>query len=248
MAMCKLCRLDKPLCQSHIYPEFLYATLYNDDGRMMGITGVGRRGWTLVQKGLRDELLCRECEALLNERYEIPFQQQWTNRYPLPERANEGEMFYAQFAYATFKLFHLSILFRAAVSSHPMFGVVTLGKHEDIIRRMILGGDAGRVDRYPIFATALINGRAEIERRLIAAPTLTRVGGHRIYGFTFDGVLWWYSVSSHRNLEFERGGLQGNGAMAFYVSPWHEHAVTQAAAKALRNPRQRLRPAQRNGT
>lgn len=116
---CKLCGTDKPLCQSHIIPEFVYGPLYNDDNRMMGITGVGGKGWKRVQKGLRDTLLCRDCEALLNERYEIPFQVHWTRQYPLPAQAQEGDVVQAQFDYTTFKLFHLSILFRAAVSTDP---------------------------------------------------------------------------------------------------------------------------------
>jgi hypothetical protein len=244
MAICKLCLLDKSLCQSHIIPEFLYAPLYNDDGRMMGITGVGGKGWKPVQKGLRDDLLCRECEALLNERYEIPFQQQWSNRYPLPQRADEGDVFHAQFDYATFKLFHLSILFRAAVSSNPTFRQVSLGKHEDILRQMILAGNAGRVDRYPIFATALVNDRQEIERRIICPPTLTQIGGHHVYGFVFDGVRWMYSVSSSHHLDFIEAGLQGNGGMAFYVTPWHQHIALHAAAAALRKPQIRWRPPQ----
>ena len=85
MTRCHLCLCEDLLCQSHIIPEFLYAPLYNDEGSMMGITGFGTKGWKPVEKGLRDALLCRNCEALLNERYEVPFQQHWTQRYPLPE-------------------------------------------------------------------------------------------------------------------------------------------------------------------
>jgi len=243
MARCQLCQRDQPLCQSHIIPEFVYAPLYNDDGRMMGITGFGGKGWKLIQKGLRDELLCRDCEALVNERYEIPFQKQWTQHYPLPNRANEGDVVQAQFDYTSFKLFHLSILFRAAVSTNAMFGIVELGKHQEILRRMLLAGDPGREDRYPIFATALINGRSEIERRVVTAPTLTRVNGHHVYGFVFDGVLWWYSVSSTVNRDFVEAGLQRDGRMVFYVTPWAQHAVFQQAADAIRHPRPMLRPA-----
>lgn len=240
MAHCRLCLIDKPLAQSHIIPEFLYASLYNDDGRMMGITGQGEKGWKLIQKGLRENLLCRDCEALLNERYEIPFQQQWTHRYPLPVHANVGDVIEAQFDYGTFKLFHLSILFRASVATLATFGVVRLGKHEDILRRMILANDPGRPDQYPMIATAVINARNEIVRGVIAAPTLTRVEGHHVYGFGFDGVVWGYSVSSAINRTFVEVGLQPDGRMAFLVTPWHEYPMFQQAANALRNPQRRM--------
>ena len=41
----------------------------------------------------------------------------------------------ATFSYVSFKLFHLSILFRASVSSNPMFQAIRLGMHEDRIRK-----------------------------------------------------------------------------------------------------------------
>lgn len=245
MAHCRLCQCDRPLCQSHILPEFLYTPLYNDEGRMMGITGLGGKGWKHVQKGLREEQLCRDCEALLNERYEIPFQQQWTQNYPLPDHANEGDVVHANVDYTSFKLFHLSILFRAAVSTNATFSVVDLGKHQEILRKMILAGDPGRHDQYPLFATAVINGRGEVDRRMISAPTLAQIQGHHVYGFVLDGVLWWYSVSSSFHRDFVDTGLQPDGRMAFYVTPWHQHAVFQKAAEVIRNPRPIPRPAAR---
>lgn len=236
MTQCRLCLSDKPLAQSHIIPEFLYASLYNDDGRMMGITGHGNKGWKLVQKGLREEIFCRDCEALLNERYEIPFQQQWTHRYPFPAHANEGDLFQVQFEYVSFKLFHLSLLFRAGVATLATFGAVSLGRHEEIIRRMILNNDPGRPDQYPMIATPVINARNEIVRDVIAAPTLARVEGHHVYGFVFDGVVWGYSVSSAFHRIFMEVGLQTDGRMMFYVTRWHAYPVFQQAANAIQNP------------
>jgi hypothetical protein len=243
MARCELCHRNQTLCQSHIIPEFLYTSLYNDDSRMMGVTGLGGKGWKLVQRGIYEDLLCRDCESLLNERYEIPFQRQWTRRYPLPDKAIEGDVVQAKFDYASFKLFHLSILFRAAVSTNAMFGAVKLGRHLQILRHMVLESDQGRPDQYPIFATALINVRNEIERRVVMAPTMTRINGHHIYGFVFDGVLWWYSVSSTVNRDFIDIGLQSDGSMCFYVTPWQQHVVFQRAANAIRQPRPMPRPA-----
>ena len=62
-------------------------------------------------------------------------------------------------------------------------GIVEFGEHREILRRMLLVGDPGRQYHYPSFATALINGRNKIERRIVTMPTLMRVKGHHAYGF-----------------------------------------------------------------
>jgi hypothetical protein len=45
--------------------------------------------------------------------------------------------------YAMFKLFHLSVLWRAGVSTREEFRNVKLGSHEDVIRQMLLRDDPG---------------------------------------------------------------------------------------------------------
>lgn len=68
---CALCQNEANLCESHIIPESFYAKLYRQ-GRMLGITGIGNNKKAVVQKGLRDYLLCQECELLRNEDVEKP--------------------------------------------------------------------------------------------------------------------------------------------------------------------------------
>jgi len=102
---------------------------------MMGINGVGNRGWKTLQKGIRERLLCVDCEQWLNDKYEKPFLKQWFVDLPLPTRIAQDAAHTAVYDYLTFKLFHLSILFRASVSSLPTFREVHLGVHEEHIRK-----------------------------------------------------------------------------------------------------------------
>ncbi len=67
-------------------------------------------------------------------------------------------MFTVQYDYATFKLFHLSVLFRASVSSLSTFQEVNLGAlHEERIRQMLLNEDPGKDWEYPILGFAVLN-------------------------------------------------------------------------------------------
>ena len=136
MAKCRLCQLDRVLCNSHIVQEFLDSSLYNNQHKLMGITGQGNRDWKLLQKGIREYLFCSDCEQHLNEKYEKPFLQQWTIDHRLPNRMQNNSVHSAIYNYQSFKLFHLSILFRSSVSSLPTFQRVNLGMHEEYIRNI----------------------------------------------------------------------------------------------------------------
>ena len=57
--------------------------------------------------------------------------------------------------YATFRLFDLSVLFRASTSDHPNFREVDIGPHEERFRRMLLEGDPGQDRQYPILCAAV---------------------------------------------------------------------------------------------
>jgi len=95
------------------------------------------------------------------------------------------------------KLFEMSILWRACVSSHPVFSRVQLGPHEARLRAMLLAEDPGEPEHYGCLQTpALLGGRPVVD--YIAQPTSGRLGSHRAYRLLFGGFLWLYFVSSHR--------------------------------------------------
>ncbi len=231
MSQCALCKIDSNLCDSHIVPEFVFKGLYDENHRFMGVTGTGNKGWKYLQKGIREKLLCQNCEQFINEKYEIPFQNEWLNKQTFPDKVSES--YFAKYDYAVLKLFHLSVLFRASVSTLPTFRQVSLGKHQEIIRQLLLSRDPGKLDQYPIVAFAVLNNIKEVEKRLITMPLATKVDGHTVYAQVFCGVMWWISVSSHTNRFFQEAGLRESGAITFISIPWSEIGVMQEAKNAL---------------
>ena len=232
---CRLCLKNRKLCNSHIVPEFLYGDLYNDDHKMMGINGRGNRGWKPLQIGSREHLLCSDCERHLNDKYEKLFHKQWLVDLPLPDRIPENAPHTVVYDYLTFKLFHLSILFRASVSSLPTFREVNLGVvHEERIRKMLISESPGQDWEYPIHAFAVLNGHGKVEKRLISCPISARYEGHITYGQIYGGAMWWILASSHRNDPFCRAGLQPSGEMTMIAVPWNEIGVMQDASTALK--------------
>lgn len=237
MPICRLCHNNLELRNSHIVPEFLYGELYNDKGHLMAINGRGDRGWKALQKGIREPLFCEQCEQHFNEYFEKPFRAQWVIAAPLPSPWNAPDVHWVNVDYSSFKLFHLSVLFRAAVSSLNTYAVVSLGPHEEKLRQLLLNKDPGEHTRYPIFGYAVVHHKTNHLIPMVSQAQKVSFGGHNCYGMMYGGVEWWVCVSSHRNIEFERAALQADGRMPFHAVRWNEVTVIQSASKALRHAR-----------
>lgn len=237
MSVCALCREDRELRNSHIVPEFLYSDLYNDKGHMMAISGRGQRGWRALQKGIRERMLCERCEQHFNEHFEKPFLDRWVRGSPLPDPWNEKDVYWISVDYSRFKLFHLSILFRAGVSSLPTFGAVTLGPHTEKLRKLLADCSPGEMWQYPVFGYAVVHHRTKRLVQMVSAAEQSKLGGRRCYGMMYGGVQWWIGVASDRNPELEKVALRSDGRMPFSAVPWNEVGVVQRASAALNNVR-----------
>ena len=99
---------------------------------------------------------------------------------------------------------------------------------------MLMSENPGQNWKYPILAFAVLNGRGEVERRLISCPIFGRHKGHITYGQIYGGAMWWILVSSHRNDLFCRMGLQSSGRINIIAEPWNKIGVIQDVSIALR--------------
>ena len=235
VAVCSLCRKPAVLCDSHIVPEFLYKQLYNDKRQLLGINGVGPRGGKFLQKGLREPLFCDRCEQHFNDHLEKPFLKQWIKRSPLPSSLAPGTFYEVNVDYASFKLFHLCVLFRAGVCSLQTFRDVSLGiSHEERLRRMLLECKPGPPHRYPIWGYAVLHHRTNQLVPMVSRAQARRSNGYRCYGMMYGGVEWWISMSLHTRPKFEERVLQADGRVQILARDWREVHVIQEAGAALR--------------
>src|SRR5436190_785668 len=117
MPPCALCRNDRELRHSHVIPEFMYQPLY-DEKHKFWVLSASETSWQ-EQKGLREYLLCNACEVKIS-RWETYTSRLLSNRVPTVAKRS-GDLIWVDGAdYTQFKLFQLSILWRAAVSTLPM--------------------------------------------------------------------------------------------------------------------------------
>lgn len=192
---CALCLQDVELRRSHIIPEFLYETLYDEKHRLQVLSIIPDQGNWHEQKGLRERLLCDACEQKLSvwERYaSLVFK----GGVSLSVRQDGNIVHISGLDYRQFKLFQLSVLWRAGVSSLQFFENVQLGKHAEALRQFLLAGDPGSPERYGCFMFGLKH-EAGVFTGLIMQPGKVRLSGHIAYRFVFGGFLWAMLVSSH---------------------------------------------------
>ena len=97
--------------------------------------------------------------------------------------------------YRKFKLFLMSVLWRAGVSSHPFYSHVELGPHEEKLRLKLINEDPGAPTDYGCAIYSLLLDGAPL-RAMFVEPTPARVDNHKIYRFVFSGFVFIYFVSS----------------------------------------------------
>ena len=190
---CKLCGQDRPLKKSHIIPEFMYSKLYDDKHRFHEIHVDSMTKNRLPQKGVRERLLCDECEQHFSK-YERYASLVLNGGYELIVKKIDGILHFEGVKYDQFKLFALSILWRASVSTLKFFEEVNLGSHEEKIREMLLSGDSGKESDYPFLLSPILHEN-EIQEALIVKPTASAVDQNEAYRFVFGGMAWVFVIN-----------------------------------------------------
>ena len=195
---CELCHNDKELKNSHIIPEFFYKPLYDEKHRFNVIPLSEDQIFRYEQKGLREKLLCGDCENKLSKWEDYVRRIFYGGKEILITNGDPIKI--EGIDYAKFKLFQLSLLWRASVSKLKFFEGVSLGPHEEKIRQMLLNEDPGSKFIYPCFFIMVLMEKNKVLDDFIYPPNTLRIEGHRTYRFIFGGGFWIYFVSSHTHI------------------------------------------------
>lgn len=231
MERCALCHKIWKLCKSHIIPEFTYKPIYDDNHRFVTFEPLTPEQTRTRKKGVWWPLLCGECEQFLNNRFEQPFQRYWMAGNALAALETKRSTRLIGIDYGPFKLFHLSVLFRASVCDRPEFAEVDLGTEAaEEIRQMILKEDPGPAWKYSIVCSAIEGESGKVWDDLVASPFRVRVRGRLAYLFTFCGCQWFYVVSPISDPEIEKIALTDGGELPVVKREW----------EVLRHARQEL--------
>ena len=191
VGICELCGHTESLSNSHVFPEFFYEGTYGEGHQFISVTNHPLHRPRPMQKGLRERLLCAQCEEKFSKRE--TYSAALLRRVDSASQSRSGLVVMRDVDFSAFRLFALSLLWRAHVAKGHMFGDVRLGPHASRIRTMLHTGDAGEPHEYP-FTFARVAG-LDTHGQMIIAPMPARYGGNRVYHFMARGYEWVFMVA-----------------------------------------------------
>jgi hypothetical protein len=148
---CKFCQKDKKLIKAHIIPEGFFRRLRDgqDPPRILTEKDFPKR----APIGVYDTaILCADCEKMFGD---------WDHQGQMilaeapigePIKNNEKIVAYkiSDFNYDHLKLFFISLLWRASVSSQPFYKRIKLGPYEKITKNHIENSNPGSDEDFAI--------------------------------------------------------------------------------------------------
>jgi len=207
---CKLCGDNKKLLKkSHIVPEFMYQDLFDEKHRIHEVLLKPEnqlKGKTRQSGGYDKNILCGNCDNKILGRLESYASLvlyggiELTIEYSTAKNKSTY-ISVKEIDYQKFKLFLLSILWRASISNLPIFRNVILGQHEQVIRGKILSNNPGSSVEYPCAIFTHLHN-PEIPNQIIAEPGCLINGEQQIYAFLISGNLFIFFTSTNEQTEW----------------------------------------------
>jgi len=220
MKTCRLCLNKRDLKNSHIIPEFFYQPLYDKKHRLLVLSTKKKRPRPMEQKGVRERLLCGDCETKLS-RWETYAAKVLTNII-IPNHDTEPFITVGDIDYRKFKLFELSVLWRVSVASHDIFKEIDLGPHEERIRSFMHKESTPQADDYGSMKFAIIDDGG-IQLDFIYQAQYKYIEGYRVVFLIFGGYVWLFFVSGHsKKRRHTDGFLQTDGRLRIHKWPASE--------------------------
>ena len=154
---CKFCGNETALIEAHIIPAGLFRRLRQGKKSLEMITNKAGEYTKKSPTGVYDKtIVCSKCESIWQE---------WDNyaqlilaNKPLNGRVryhNNKRICYIvdNYEYRKLKLFFISMIWRASVSSHQFFSRISLTQFEDIAKQHIINDDPGDREVFSVVVT-----------------------------------------------------------------------------------------------
>lgn len=223
--ICNLCKEHKPLLKkSHIIPNFMYKGLFDEKHRIAHFNiHKSLEKEKITHTGLYDsDILCAQCDGDRIGKFEsyaskILFTEKLSGKEALQYKYSKPKdglqsIEVSNINYLKFKLFLLSILWKAHISKQAFFKDVQLGKHAEVIRGMLFDEDPGDEDEFQSAMLYIVSNK--VPSQAIMQPRYLKGGGNNSYVFLINNVVYHYNISNHNKLSiFETGHIKKNNTM-----------------------------------
>jgi len=224
---CQLCGEDRKLIEAHILPRSFFGIDPAERQPSRLVTNVAGRYGRKMPKGAYDpSIVCEECERRFSawDDYGAElFLQRWDEFERLEHLGEHVGYRLATFDYNRLKMFFLSVLWRAAVSSHEMFYAVKVGPYGEALKRAVIDSRPGGPDEFAVALQAFDSTDVGMLN-----PMAERFEGVRYYRFYLSHVIAFVKVDSRpppdslRPLTIQPGGALWLASKTFAGSPERE--------------------------
>jgi hypothetical protein len=211
--ICKLCDQEKDLLnKSHIIPEFMYQYLFDEKHQfMMTSSSEFTKDKSKSQYRPSGEyeggILCHSCDNDILGAYESYASRVIYSTKGVPDNLavkvtnyqnKDGQSWSLceNVDYQKFKLFLLSLLWRASISTRHLFSEIELGPHENRIKRMIFTGDPGEEAEYPVQVWTTVNNK-DFPKDFVLQPRAFELDRHKVCIFPISGLFILFFLSVH---------------------------------------------------
>jgi hypothetical protein len=198
----------------------MYKDLFDEKHRLHEVEVT--KGKTLKDKlrqtgGYEEQILCQTCDNKILGKLETYARMVLYGDVPRKMQTQVHDVgftctYCGDIDYSRFKLFLLSLLWRASISKLPIFKNVNLGLHEDKIRQMIFHSNPDKPNKYPCVMITYLNLK-KLPHQFISQPGLSRDSGGYTYLFLIGGILYIFFVSQHNIPSWADCAINQNGEL-----------------------------------
>lgn len=153
--ICKFCGNKEKLIKAHIIPAGFFRRLRRGEKALELITNIEGEYKKRSHVGVYDRtIVCSKCENIWQE------WDRYAQRVLVENLSIKGTIriknktvsytYINSFNYDKLKLFFISVIWRASVSSHNYFKGISLGKLEDVAKQMIAQADSGDSESFSV--------------------------------------------------------------------------------------------------
>ena len=206
----------------------MYLGIYNDKHQILTANFPDFENITRIPTGYYDkQIMCQHCDNVILGELET-----YSSKvlfHGLKDKKNEVKivntitpdglrvLLLDNIDYSKFKLFLLSILWRASISNHPYFNEVSLGHHEERIRLALLHGDPLKEDDYQA-CMLLVKKNDELPRDYILNPIKINQKIDPSFCFYMNGSFYFFSTDKNESLEiYKHGSIKMSNKMEIPV-------------------------------
>jgi len=209
IGICKLCLCEKELRHSHILPEFMYQNIYDLAPKRLykltiNINKTEESKKRIEQKGIREYLLCGDCEVLLSkyESYaaETIYSKNLGNKAYISKKSQTPDLQYftydyVGFSYPDFKIFLLSILWRILICK--TFDIPNIDNSiTEKLRIAINTQNSMDYDDFGCLIQIIKYNEKETAKGFILAPFLTNNKENAVLNILIDGFMYSFYLNS----------------------------------------------------